>query len=109
MVKLKYIEHDGSAHSVEVEEGMSIMEGATLNMVPGVDGMCGGICSCATCHCYLPPEAMRAVEPASSGEEAMLDFVQDRKPNSRLGCQVRVNSKLDGAEVRLPKTQGTVA
>ncbi len=109
MVKLKYIEHDGAAHSVEVEEGMSIMEGATLNMVPGVDGMCGGICSCATCHCYLPEGAMRAVTPASPGEEAMLEFVQERKPNSRLGCQVRITSKLDGAEIRLPKTQSTVA
>jgi 2Fe-2S ferredoxin len=109
MVKLKYIEHDGTSHAVEVEDGMSLMEGATLNMVPGVDGMCGGICSCATCHCYLPQAASGVVEPAGSGEEAMLEFVQHRQPNSRLGCQVRVTSKLDGFEIRLPKSQGTVS
>ena len=68
MVKIKFIEDNGTAHSVEVEEGMSIMEGATLNMVPGVDGMCGGICSCATCHCYLPDVHMGGVDPVSSGE-----------------------------------------
>lgn len=109
MVKLKYIEHDGTAHSVEIEEGMSLMEGATLNMVPGVDGMCGGICSCATCHCYLPEAGMAASAPASAGEESMLEFVEQRRPNSRLGCQVRVTSKFDGLEIRLPKAQGTVS
>lgn len=85
---------------------MSVMEAATLNMVPGVDGMCGGICSCATCHCYVPESVVGALGPPDVGEEAMLEFVKDRQPNSRLGCQVRVSWKLDGLEIRLPESQG---
>jgi 2Fe-2S ferredoxin len=107
MVKLNYIEHDGTSHSVEIEEGMNLMEGATLNMVPGVEGMCGGICSCGTCHCYLPEGGVAGVPAADAGEEAMLEFVLDRRPTSRLGCQVRVTRGFDGLQIRLPKAQGT--
>ena len=106
MIKLNYIEHDGTRHSVEVEAGMNLMEGATLNMVPGVEGMCGGICSCATCHCYVPENLVDRIPPAGLGEQAMLEAVAERRPNSRLGCQIRVTAELDGAEIRLPRSQG---
>lgn len=109
MVKLIYIEHDGTRHPVEVEEGMNLMEGATLNSVPGVDGMCGGLCSCATCHCYLPEDRIATVAPAAEGEAALLDFVPERRPGSRLGCQVRVTRELDGAEIGLPSMQANAA
>lgn len=106
MIRLQYIEHDGTVHSVEIEPGMSLMEGATLNMVPGVEGMCGGICSCATCHCYLPEPLLRSLPAPADGERAMLDALAERRPNSRLGCQVAVTAAFDGAAIRLPPTQG---
>ena len=109
MIKLRYIEHDGTSHAVEVEEGMNLMEGATLNMVPGVEGMCGGICSCATCHCYLPEEWLGRVPQAAEGELAMLEGVAERRSNSRLGCQVRITQELDGLNIHLPKTQGSAS
>ena len=107
MIKLTYLEFDGTPHQVEVEEGMTLMEGATLNMVPGVEGMCGGICSCATCHCYLPGDGKLDIPSASSGEDAMLDGVAERRPTSRLGCQVRVTPEFDGIVIHLPKVQGS--
>ena len=106
MIRLHYIEHGGTRHTVEVEPGMTLMEGATLNMVPGVEGMCGGICSCATCHCYLPEALLRRLPEAGAGENAMLEALTERRPNSRLGCQVVVGAELDGAEIRLPPSQG---
>ena len=106
MVAVTYVEHDGTRHVLELEEGMSLMEGATLNMVPGVEGMCGGICSCATCHCYLPPEWADQIPKAGIGEELMLESASHRRDNSRLGCQVVVTAALDGLVVELPPDQG---
>jgi 2Fe-2S ferredoxin len=106
MVAVTYVEHDGTRHRVDVEEGMSLMEGATLNMVPGVEGMCGGICSCATCHCYLPPEWAAKVPKAGLGELNMLENASHRHDNSRLGCQIVVNDEMEGLEVGLPPIQG---
>ena len=109
MIRLKYIEHDGTSHTVSVEPGMNLMEGATLNMVPGVEGMCGGICSCATCHCYIP-EGWRSRLPApGSGEQDMLAGASHRQDSSRLGCQVIVTRELEGLEVYLPPEQGLSA
>jgi 2Fe-2S ferredoxin len=106
MVAITYIEHDGTRHTVDVEEGMSLMEGATLNMVPGIIGMCGGICSCATCHCYLPESWDGKVRGPADDERAMLDGLSNRRPNSRLGCQTPVTAEMEGLEVHLPPSQG---
>lgn len=106
MALITYVEHNGTRHTVDVENGMSLMEGATLNMVPGIEGMCGGICSCATCHCYLPDRWRDRVEPAVGEEEAMLEGLSSRRDNSRLGCQVVVREGMDGYEVHLPASQG---
>jgi 2Fe-2S ferredoxin len=107
MPSITYVEHDGTRHTVDVDEGMSLMEGATLNMVPGVDGMCGGICSCATCHCYVPEEWADKIPQATMGEEKMLKGAKYLQPNSRLGCQISVTAELDGLEVGLPVEQGS--
>ncbi|HET8880592.1 MAG TPA: 2Fe-2S iron-sulfur cluster-binding protein [Solimonas sp.] len=103
MVAITFIEHDGTRHTVDVEPGTNLMEAATLNMVPGVLGMCGGICSCATCHCYVPDAWRDRVAPPADGETLMLDTVTHRKPDSRLGCQIIVGDALDGIEVGLPE------
>ncbi|WP_372864899.1 2Fe-2S iron-sulfur cluster-binding protein [Spongiibacter sp.] len=105
MVAITYVEHDGTEHVVEVDEQMSLMEGATLNMVPGVEGMCGGICSCATCHCYIREEWRDKMPAMSDGESTMLENAIDRRANSRLGCQISVTPEMDGMRVELPQEQ----
>jgi 2Fe-2S ferredoxin len=108
MVSITYIEHNGERHTVEATPGMNLMESATLNMVPGVDGQCGGICSCATCHCYLPESWSGLVPTAGEGELQMVEFAKYRQPNSRLGCQVILTEAHDGLEVHLPAEQGGI-
>ncbi len=106
MTTVTYIEHDGTAHTVNIENDMTLMEGAQLNMVPSIEGMCGGICSCATCHVYVDPGWEAQLPQASAGEEKMLATAKHRQPNSRLGCQIVVTPALEGLTVHLPPEQG---
>lgn len=107
MPNVTYIEANGAEHVVEVIDGCSVMEGSILNEVPGIIGLCGGICSCATCHCYIGDEWAAMLPPPSEGELAMLERASERRPDSRLGCQIAVTQKLDGMVVRLPEHQST--
>ena len=105
MAKITYIEFDGQEHVVEVRNGLSVMEGAIKNNVPGIDADCGGACACATCHVYVD-EAWRAkVGGPSAMEESMLDFAEGVEADSRLSCQIRVKDELDGLIVRMPESQ----
>lgn len=106
MVAITYVEHDGTAHTVDVDDGMNLMDGATLNLVPGIEGMCGGMCSCATCHCYVPEEWSSRLPPVSEGEQKLIDGSQYPQANSRLGCQITVSAELEGLVVHLPPEQG---
>lgn len=106
MTTITYIEQDGTAHKVDVENDMTLMEGAQLNMVPSIEGMCGGICSCATCHVYVDPEWAAKIPSATAGEEKMLATAKHRQPSSRLGCQIVVKPELEGMTVHLPPEQG---
>ena len=105
MAKITYIEHDGREHVVEVKNGLSVMEGAVRNTVPGIDADCGGACACATCHVYVDEAFQSATGRASAMEESMLDFAENVQPHSRLSCQIRVSDDLDGLIVRLPENQ----
>ncbi len=105
MAKITYIEHGGTEHSVDVRNGLSVMEGAIKNNVPGIDADCGGACACATCHVYVDDAWREKTGSASAMEESMLDFAQNVEPNSRLSCQIRVTDALDGLIVRLPEDQ----
>jgi 2Fe-2S ferredoxin len=105
MAKITYIEFDGTEHVVDVRSGLSVMEGAVKNNVPGIDADCGGACACATCHVYVDEAWREKTGSASAMEESMLDFAQEVEPNSRLSCQIRVNDALDGLIVRLPREQ----
>ena len=105
MAKIRYIEHDGTEHTVEVKTGLSVMEGAIRNNVPGIDADCGGACACATCHVYVDEAWREATGSPSAMEESMLDFAEEVEPNSRLSCQIRVSDALDGLIVRLPENQ----
>ena len=106
MAKITYIEHDGTQHEVEAQDGLSVMETAIRNMVPGIDADCGGACACATCHVYVAEEWKDKVGERSSMEESMLDFASDVRDTSRLSCQIKVTQDLDGLVVKLPEEQG---
>jgi 2Fe-2S ferredoxin len=105
MAKITYIEHDGTEHVVDVKTGLTVMEGAVKNNVPGIDADCGGACACATCHVYVD-EAWRDKTGSSSAmEESMLDFAENVEANSRLSCQIKVTDALDGPVVHMPESQ----
>ena len=106
MPKITYIEHNGKEHVVEAETGVSVMETAVKNMIPGIDADCGGACACATCHVYVDPAWTEKVGKPEAMEESMLDFAYEPKENSRLSCQITVTNALDGLVVRLPQFQG---
>jgi 2Fe-2S ferredoxin len=103
--KVTYIEDNGTAHTVEVAEGWSLMEGAVKHLIPGIDADCGGACACATCQVYVAPEWLAKLPPKGEMEETMLDFAPDVRPGSRLSCQLRMRAELDGIVLMLPKTQ----
>ena len=105
MAKITYIEHDGTEHALEVKTGLSVMEGAVKNNVPGIDADCGGACACATCHVYVDPEWLDKTGDKSAMEESMLDFAENVEENSRLSCQIKVSDDLDGLVVRMPESQ----
>ena len=86
MPKVTFIEHSGSEHVVEGENGVSVMEIGVKNMVPGIDADCGGACACATCHVYVDEKWVEKVGKPESMEESMLDFAAEPKENSRLCC-----------------------
>jgi len=102
LAKITYIEHDGREHVVEVKTGLTVMEGAIRNNVPGIDADCGGACACATCHVYV--ESAHALPPPAADEETMLaGTAAQRQANSRLACQLKLGPELDGLVVRIPE------
>jgi ferredoxin, 2Fe-2S len=107
MPRITYIEHDGTAHVVDVPIGKSVMQGAVENNVPGIDADCGGECACATCHVYVDAAWLSAVglPPPASQEASMLSFAAVTQPDSRLSCQIPVTASLDGLVVRMPEGQ----
>lgn len=105
MAKITYIEHNGKVHEIEVKTGLSVMEGAVKNNIPGIDADCGGACACATCHVYVDPEWLDKTGKPAAMEESMLDFAEAVQENSRLSCQIKVTDELDGLVVRLPESQ----
>ena len=105
MTKITYIEFNGKSHSVDIENGLSVMEGAVQNNIPGIDADCGGGMSCATCHVYVNDDWFDLLDKKTDGEEDMLDQAYEPKKNSRLSCQITVSQKLDGLIVKLPEKQ----
>jgi len=105
MATVTYIEHNGTEHVIDVKTGMSVMEGAVFNMVPGIDGDCGGLCACATCHVYIDPEWQSKCGEQQELEIDILDFAFDVSDNSRLGCQIEIDDSLDGLIVHMPERQ----
>ena len=105
MTKITYIENNGKEHTVDVQNGLTVMEGAVQNDIPGIDADCGGSMACATCHVYVKDEWYDKLDEKSEGEDDMIDQAYDPKKNSRLSCQITVSDKIDGLVVHLPEKQ----
>ena len=106
MPKITYISHDKKTNTVEVQNGLTVMEGAIQNDIPGIDADCGGGMSCATCHVYVDENWLDKLPQKEDGEEDMLDMAFEPKKNSRLSCQLIVSDELDGLIVTTPSKQG---
>lgn len=105
MARITFIEYNGIEHEVDASPGQSLMLAAINSMIPGIDADCGGACSCGTCHIFVDPDWVATTGEAGEYECPMLDLNPDRRPGSRLSCQITVNEALDGLVVRLPEFQ----
>ena len=105
MPKITYVENDGKSHTVEVDNGLTVMEGAVQNNVPGIDADCGGSMACATCHVYVKEDWFNKIPKKEEGEEDMIDMAFEPNKFSRLSCQITVTDSLDGLVVELPAKQ----
>ena len=105
MPTITYVEYNGTAHRVEVPVGVSLMEGALQNGVPGIDGDCGGNAACATCHVHVADGWEARTGARGEQEEAMLDLASDVTPTSRLACQILASADLDGLVLTMPESQ----
>ena len=105
MGTITFVENDGTAHDVDLVEGESLMELATSNGVPGIDGDCGGEASCGTCHVIVQDEWIGRTGTRSEEESQMIEMSPECAPNSRLACQLKASPDLDGLTVRLPEFQ----
>ena len=105
MAKITYRDYQGNSKTIEVENGLSIMEGAIQNDIPGIDADCGGAMACATCHVYVEEKWLDQIPKAEEAEVDMIDMAHNPKKNSRLSCQLIVSEKLDGIVVSTPEKQ----
>ena len=105
MPKITYIESNGNSKTIDVANGLSVMEGAIQNKIPGIDADCGGGMACATCHVYVKEEWFNKLPKKEDGEEDMLDMAYEPNKFSRLSCQLTVSNELEGLVVKLPAKQ----
>ncbi len=105
MTKITYIESNGKSHQIDVANGLTVMEGAVQNNIPGIDADCGGSMACATCHVYVKEDWFNRLPKKENGEEDMIDMAYEPNKFSRLSCQITVSDELDGLVVQLPKKQ----
>jgi 2Fe-2S ferredoxin len=106
MPKVTYNTDDNQTYTIDIQNGLTVMEGAVQNDVPGIDADCGGGMACATCHVYVNDEWLDKLPTKEDGEEDMLDMAFEPNRFSRLSCQVLVSDELDGLTVSLPSKQG---
>ncbi len=105
MAKVTYVENDGTEHTIEVQNGMSLMEAAVKQGIPGIDGDCGGACACATCMVYVPDEWQGKLAGIETMEESMPDLCERREDNSPPSCQIVASDAIDGIRVQMPESQ----
>ena len=105
MAKITYHAHDNKSYTIDVQNGLTVMEGAVQNDIPGIDADCGGGMACATCHVYVKEEWFNKINKKSEGEDDMLDQAYEPNKYSRLSCQISVTDDIDGLIVNLPEKQ----
>ncbi|MDO8290573.1 MAG: 2Fe-2S iron-sulfur cluster-binding protein [Parvibaculum sp.] len=105
MTKVTFIEHNGKEHTLDVADGLTLMEAATKALIPGIDADCGGACACATCMVFVPAEWESKLAAKEPMEETMLEFCEHSAENSRLSCQIKVSPALEGIRVTMPESQ----
>jgi 2Fe-2S ferredoxin len=104
--KITFVNPDGSQVAIEAEAGRTLMEAAINGGVARIVGECGGACQCATCHVYVTDSWRDRIAPVSADEAVMLDnTMAERRSESRLSCQIKVEQELDGLVVHLPDRQ----
>jgi ferredoxin, 2Fe-2S len=106
MPKIIYVDVNGERQECDVNAGLSVMEGAIQNNIEGILAICGGSCACSTCHSYVDEAWLDAVGLPDDIEDSTLELAMDRKPNSRLTCQIEVTDKLDGIVVYVARNDG---
>ncbi|MGR8921671.1 MAG: 2Fe-2S iron-sulfur cluster-binding protein [Gammaproteobacteria bacterium] len=106
MPKITYIDINGKRHDCDVATGVSVMEGAIQNGIDGILAICGGSCACSTCHSYIDEAWMETVGQPDEIEDSTLELALDRKPNSRLTCQIEVTDAMDGLVVQVAQNDG---
>ena len=105
MPKITYLDQKGNSKTIDVDNGLTIMEGAVQNNIPGIDADCGGSMACATCHVYVEDSWFSKLPKAEDAENDMIDMAHKPKKNSRLSCQIIVSEELDGLIVTTPEKQ----
>ena len=105
MAKITFTDHKENSKTIEIENGLSVMEGAIQNDIPGIDADCGGAMACATCHVYVEEKWLNKLPKSQEGEVDMIDMAYEPKKNSRLSCQLIVSDELDGLIVTTPEKQ----
>ena len=105
MSKITYKDYQGNSKTINVDNGLSVMEGAVQNEISGIDADCGGGMACATCHVYVKDEWSNKIPKAEDAEVDMIDMAYEPKKNSRLSCQIIVSDELNGLKVTTPEKQ----
>ena len=105
MPKITYKDSEGNSKTITVENGLTVMEGAIQNDIPGIDADCGGSMACATCHVYVEEKWLDKIPKAEEAEVDMIDMAYEPKKNSRLSCQLIVSDELEGITVTTPTQQ----
>lgn len=105
MVKITYIQHDGTRRTIDAPPGLSMMKAAVNQGIEAIVAECGGNCACGTCRIYVEEEWLGKLPPPQPSEIEMIEYTGDANPNVRLSCQIPVTEALDGIEVRMPESQ----
>jgi len=106
MPKVIYVDFQGNRSELEIANGMTLMQGAVMNGIEGIEGECSGSCACATCHCYVDEAYLGHLPEMTENENELLEgTIGERLANSRLSCQIRMAAELDGIVVHLPEEQ----
>ena len=105
MAKITYVDSKGESRTINVDNGLTVMEGAVQNNIPEIDADCGGSMACATCHVYVKEEWYEKLNKPEEAEQDMIDMAYEPKKNSRLSCQLIVSDELEGLTVTTPEKQ----